>query len=335
MTYPCADLLAQQGVGLVDTYIDFIGTHEADNRRALERTAPTNPMHASLSIGYACMELTYGCDQSAQTTLRAAHNNLGTFLGKPNTPQHIRLNAIHLRNTVKLLLAHDSSEAVVQHQQATYRAAMTGMRRDSQALSERPVVNAKENKDRLIGELTGSVTQDRFLALLTRSEGPPVLATAALLHHDKGPVQQANFDLMLVEQGWDRKQSPEVHRLQTKHCCLGFCGDEIGQRAGKRLLAQYGEDILLVSDHCDSGMSPYAHGSNPLNRMLHNEKDRRAGNGRDTRKLNAIVTNFLADVTYWNDNRRGLRPPEGFPTFDFSQERRLARQHVGAVAVAA
>src|ERR1700733_15289764 len=98
------------GTRVVGTLIEYIGTHEPDNRAVIQTMPAADPHRASLLIGQACAELAHGNDNVADPALKQARELLRITLDTPRVPT-LRKMAIDLRSMTNLLLARDDPEA--------------------------------------------------------------------------------------------------------------------------------------------------------------------------------------------------------------------------------
>ncbi len=321
MAYPGIDMLTRPETGLVATYIQYIGEHEPDNQFSLRYMPTTDPHHASLAIGRACTELVHGDDQNADRLLRGAYAELGKPLGTNGVPPQVREMAIHLRNTVGLILARDDPDAPLRYQEATYRAAMTGLRQGLQAIRATHQTSKYGETNLIIREQTGSTTRDRMVALLTRKPQAGIVSMLSLPHHDEGQMRQANYDIMVIETGGNSRHESYVHKIQAKHCCLGFCGDEIGKAAAARARNEYDDDIILASGHCDTRTSDNRKLENGVYGTDYLLQTERSGMLPDDEQkvLDSLALRLLIDLTYdpWQSERRGLWPAMGQQEYNY------------------
>jgi len=163
--------------------------------------------------------------------------------------------------------------------------------------------------------LSGTDYEYRKSALLSRYRHPWLLAAPALIHRDQGKVRRFNYDYLVIESGPDRNRPPIAHKTQLKSFCLAFCGEGDDQsKSFSQQRAEYMEDIVLVSGHCDTGdnlksMSP--------ERLLLREYTGES-TAQDTRALDIITDGLLLAITSGDPRRYGTQPAEPTPPLQLS-----------------
>lgn len=293
MGRPIRTATVECGRGLVAPYIEYIGTREPDNSIAVRNGSPDNPRHASLAIGACCLQLTHGDDRRADIALRLVRDNMGALVTTRGRHSEVGSTAAQLKLIAELVLARDDPEAAQRFQVAIHKESITDLE-DLRPICRRPTGPS------------GRLAERALSSLATRFAGPGTLTVPTLLHHDQGRRKVDNADNIVVDKGvWDH--GPIVRRVQLKAFCLGYCGDEDAKIAGDMVRAQYMEDIVLVSGHCDLLDPTTGHSMNGLARRLEWEAKGNAGPAQ-VRTLDESTLRILGTVIDPEPWRMGTAP---------------------------
>jgi hypothetical protein len=305
MGRPLVAASRQSGVGLVSTYIEYLGTREPNNDNAIRNGRPESVFRASLEIGASCINLVTGADKTADTTLESVRDRMQTHLDMNGRVSGLGPTAVQLKLIAEMLLERDDPEAAQRFQTASHHESVSDIR------NLRPLCR----RNRWTGVPTSRLGEHVLSGLTTRYAGPGTLAVPALLHHDQGRRKIDNTDILVANSGTNGGPSV-VRRAQLKGYCLGFCGDEEREAEGDEARSEYMEDIVLVSGHCDLVDPTTGHTMNGLAKRLERES-RGEASPEQIDMLNEATLHVLQTITDPEPWRMGAMPMARTPEFSF------------------
>lgn len=273
MNYPTYEIGDSRQV--VSDYMQLIGAREPDNRNAIDALPPASLERAGLLVARACLILAESGSVHNQKAGNKILHRAGHDIEKmsPLLRGRKHRSARHLAITAAMLSNRNDAEALQTLRLQSHDEAIKSINSIHAAIRRAEIV---EEQQLLGGELAEYVG----LAMLTRlGAHPKILARPALPHHDENKTSnpkirnsekkgaRRNIDLTLAETGIDDSE-PQLHTVQVKSGCLGYCGNAEAYAEEVRTSQQrrYNSDISLVSKNCDMVMHP--NGASPAYRPL-------------------------------------------------------------------
>lgn len=284
---------------LIPAYVDFVAEHENAHVGTLELGGPTSLRHASQLIAYACKALAEedapgepianGFLAKARATIDAKVERTAWV-----EPDSSNFQASMLQLGIGILAARNSAADAQRAREYGHLTITTQLARVQGKLDkiadqygERDSIRTCDAYRIYIGRANELAT----LGLVTRLVHPEVLAMPALTHHDQhASVGHNNFDFTITTMDEGR---PTTNMIQTKHTCLGFCGNA-KKEYGDSVRSKYSPDITLVSGHCDLSAELTADGviSMPAARLLIREVGNIA-NRHETASLDELSAHII------------------------------------------
>ncbi len=249
-TYPRAQYMSPR-VSVIDSYVGFVGGHEADDRKLIDSLPPTELVQVAARIGRGCLIAQRGNEQAARKVFRRAQRDLEPHVKIPHARQHQDdRRAVQLYATAQMLEFHDDGAAVTEARHTMHLNTTSNIERLMELLSRE---GEHRVGPRLAQRFRGELVENIGLGIVTRfSAHPWVMGMSSLTHHDQGRGAQChgNFDMAIVETSAERELT-SGHKVQIKAGCLGICDEPQGNRIDR---GQYNPDIFFLSGCCDLGI---------------------------------------------------------------------------------
>lgn len=295
-SYP-ATAYEQPRSSVIEGYIGFFGSFEADNRAEMYGLPRDSLRKIAMRIGRGCVIAAAGNDKAANRVFRRVQGDLEPQLRTPlQRKEYAGMQAAQLLTTAQMLEFRDDSAATAEARQTMHIKTVNDTRRllknltrtDEHRLTKGEVINAR-----------GKLVEKIGLGLLTRfSAHPWFMGSPALIHHDQGARRRDNFDILFVETSAE-SDYVSARKIQAKSGCLGICEGPLAQTIDR---SQYASDITFLSGCCDLGFR----GSNRyhLAELLVQEVDD-AATPLDIAELDLASNSLMLSLSVNGPERRG------------------------------